>query len=168
NHLGYFLLTLRLLDLLSAGAPSRIVNVASRAHRFGHVDLDDLQSQRRYGGLSVYSATKLENLCFTSELARRLAGSGVTVNALHPGTTATRLGRGELGWYKLVVTLLHPFLRRPEAGADTAVWLASSPEVEGVSGCYFVDRHARPSSERSYDRELQQRLWDASAALTRP
>jgi NAD(P)-dependent dehydrogenase (short-subunit alcohol dehydrogenase family) len=167
NHLGYFLLSLSLLDLLCAGAPSRIVNVASKAHQLAHLNLDDLQSQRHYGGLSAYSASKLENLCFTYELARRLDGTGVTVNALHPGTTATGLGRRAFGWYKLVVTLLHPFLRRPRDGADTAVWLASSPEVEGVTGGYFVDRRPQSSSAESYDRELQRRLWDASAALTR-
>jgi NAD(P)-dependent dehydrogenase (short-subunit alcohol dehydrogenase family) len=167
NHLGYFALSISLLDLLLAGAPARIVNIASKAHQFASVDLDDLQSQRRYGGLHAYSASKLENLCFTYELARRLVGTGVTVNAVHPGTTATSLGRGELGWYKLLVTLLQPFLRRPRDGADTAVWLASSPEVEGVTGGYFVDRHRRASSAESYDRELQRRLWDVSAELTR-
>ncbi|MGZ4371446.1 MAG: SDR family NAD(P)-dependent oxidoreductase, partial [Gaiellaceae bacterium] len=102
NHLGYFLVTSLLIDLLLASAPARIVNVASQAHARGHLDLDGLQSQARYGGLAAYRASKLANLLFTYELARRLDGSGVTVNAVHPGTVATGFGLGTPGWFKLV------------------------------------------------------------------
>jgi retinol dehydrogenase 14 len=168
NHLGSFLLTALLLDRLGAGAPARIVNVASNAHARGRIDLDDLQSRRRYGGLRAYRATKLANLWFTYALARRLAGSGVTVNAMHPGTTATRLGRDRLGWYKLVVTLLGPLLRAPGEAARTAIELAASPGLEGASGGYFVDGRAQRSAPRSYDVAGQERLWAVSEELTRP
>jgi NAD(P)-dependent dehydrogenase (short-subunit alcohol dehydrogenase family) len=167
NHLGYFLLTELLLDVMRASAPARIVNVASGAHARGRVDFDDLQSLHRYGGLTAYRASKLENLWFTYELARRLAGSGITVNAMHPGTVATRFGLDEPGWFKLVKTLIRPFLRTPEEGAETAVWLASAPELASVSGCYFVDGQERRSSRRSYDRDAQARLWTMSEHLTR-
>jgi len=167
NHLGYFLLTELLVDLLRASAPARIVNVASHSHTHGLVDFEDLQSQRRYGGLTAYRASKLENLMFTYELARRLAGSGVTVNAMHPGTVATSFGLDEPGWFKLVKTLIRPLLRTPEKGAETAIWLATAPELAAVSGCYFVDGEERRSSRRSYDREAQARLWTMSEHLTR-
>jgi NAD(P)-dependent dehydrogenase (short-subunit alcohol dehydrogenase family) len=166
NHLGYFLLTELLLDLVRAGAPARIINVASHAHMRGLVDFADLQSQRHYGGLTAYRASKLENLYFTYELARRLDGSGVTVNAMHPGTVGTRFGLDESGWFKVVKTLIRPLLRTPQKGAETAVYLATAPEVERVSGCYFVDCKPRRSSRQSYDRRAQQRLWTLSEQLT--
>jgi NAD(P)-dependent dehydrogenase (short-subunit alcohol dehydrogenase family) len=168
NHLGYFLLTELLLDLLRAGAPSRIVNVASQAHAGAHLDFNDLQSARRYRPLSVYRRSKLANLCFTYELARRLDGSRVTVNALHPGTAVTELGRHERSWFQLAVTLVRPFLRSPARAAETAIYLAASPEVEGVTGRYFVDGRPRRSSRDSYDEAVRVRLWRASEALTAP
>jgi NAD(P)-dependent dehydrogenase (short-subunit alcohol dehydrogenase family) len=166
NHLAYYLLTVLLLDLLRAGAPSRIVNVASQAHERGWVDFEDLQSRRRYGGLTAYRASKLENLWFTYELARRLEGSGVTVNAMHPGTAATDLGLQTPGWFKWVKTILRPFFRSPITGASTAIHLATSSDVEGVTGSYFVDCRPRSSSPLSRDRAAQQRLWTMSEALT--
>jgi NAD(P)-dependent dehydrogenase (short-subunit alcohol dehydrogenase family) len=167
NHLGYFLLTLLLIDLLRAGAPSRIINVASQAHVRGRVCFDDLQSERHYGGLSVYRASKLENLWFTYELARRLDGSGITVNAMHPGTVATGLGMESPSWFRWVKRMLIPFFRTPAAGAATAIYLAASPEVEGVTGGYFIDRRLRRSSARSLDRAAQKQLWAVSEQLTR-
>jgi NAD(P)-dependent dehydrogenase (short-subunit alcohol dehydrogenase family) len=166
NHLGYFLLTELLLDLVRASAPARIINVASHAHMRGLVDFADLQSQRHYGGLTAYRASKLENLYFTYELARRLDGSGVTVNAMHPGTVGTRFGLDESGWFKVVKTLIRPLLRTPQKGAETAVYLATAPELERVSGRYFIDCKARRSSRQSYDRRAQQRLWTLSEQLT--
>jgi NAD(P)-dependent dehydrogenase (short-subunit alcohol dehydrogenase family) len=166
NHLNYFLLTHLLLPSLLAAAPARIVNVASEAHRGVMLDFDDLQGEMRYNGLVAYKRSKLANLMFTYELSRRLAGRGVTVNALHPGFTATDIGvrydyvPGLLWWlFKLAAV-------SPERGASTSIYLASAPEVAEISGRYFVDCRPARSSAASHDREAAQRLWDASANLT--
>jgi retinol dehydrogenase 12 len=165
NHLGYFLLTLELLDLLKASAPSRVVNVASEAHRGMRLDMEDLENRKRYSGLRVYGQSKLMNILFTTELARRLAGTGVTVNALHPGVVATGFGQNTPGLFKFLVRLAAPFMTTPEKGAETLVYLATSPEVEGVTGKYFVkSRQARPSPV-SRDPELAGKLWVASERL---
>jgi NAD(P)-dependent dehydrogenase (short-subunit alcohol dehydrogenase family) len=166
NHLGYFLLTHLLLDRLRSSTPARIVNVASDAHRFGRVDLDDLGSERHYRTMRVYGASKLANILFTYELARRLEGAGVTVNCLHPGAVATRLGQNNGRVATLLTKALKPFFRTPEQGAATSIYLASSPAVEGVSGKYFVNCRERRSSRATYDTELARRLWAASARLT--
>jgi len=166
NHLGYFLLTHLLLDRLRSSAPARIVNVASDAHRFGKIDLDDLGHARRYRTMRVYGASKLANILFTYELARRLEGTGVTVNSLHPGAVATRLGQNNGRVATLLTKALKPLFRTPEQGAATAIYLASSPAVEGVSGRYFVDCREARSSRATYDTELARRLWTASAELT--
>ncbi len=166
NHLAYFLLTHLLLDRLRSSVPARIVNVASDAHRFGRIDLDDLGHARRYRTMRVYGASKLANILFTYELARRLQGTGVTANCLHPGAVATRLGQNNGRVATLLTRALKPFFRTPEQGAATTVHLASSPAVEGVSGQYFVDCRAARSSRASYDETLACRLWDASAKLT--
>jgi len=166
NHLAYFHLTLRLLDRLRASAPARIVNVASEAHRWGHIDLDDLGNARRYRAMPVYGQSKVANILFTYELARRLAGSGVTVNCLHPGAVATRLGHNNGAIARALTRVLKPFFRTPAQGAETSIWLATSPEVEGVSGQYYVGRAAKRSSEASYDEVTARRLWDASLQLT--
>jgi NAD(P)-dependent dehydrogenase (short-subunit alcohol dehydrogenase family) len=172
NHLAPFLLTDVLLETLKASAPSRIVNVSSRSHRRGAIDFRDLQGARRYGlgGRRAYSQSKLANVLFTYELARRLDGTGVAVNAVHPGVVATDFGRNNGGLTGLVTRLAKRLFRRfvltPEEGADTILYLASSPEVEGVSGKYWVRRRPVPSSAASYDESTQRRLWDVSARLT--
>jgi NAD(P)-dependent dehydrogenase (short-subunit alcohol dehydrogenase family) len=167
NHLAYFLLTLLLLPRLQASAPARIVNVASEAHRFGRLDLGDLGRANGYRSMRVYGTSKLANILFTYELARRLAGSGVTVNCLHPGAVATGLGHNNGRWAVLVTRLLAPFFRTPAQGADTAIWLASSPEAALEHGRYFVKRRAKRTSKVSYDEALARRLWDVSADLCR-
>jgi NAD(P)-dependent dehydrogenase (short-subunit alcohol dehydrogenase family) len=166
NHLAYFHLTLLLLDRLRASAPARIVNVASEAHRWGHIDLDDLGNERRYRAMRVYGESKLANVLFTYELARRLAGSGVTVNCLHPGAVATRLGHNNGVIARALTRVLRPFFRTPAQGAETSIWVATAPEIEGVSGQYFVGRRATRSSPASYDEVIARRLWDASLKLT--
>jgi len=166
NHLAYFQLTNLLLDRLRASAPARIVNVSSHGHRFGSIDLDDLQTERKkYAWFRVYCASKLANVLFTYELARRLEGSGVTVNCLHPGAVATSLGKnnGRLG--RIVLPLLKPFFLSPEQGAKTSIYLASSPEVANRSGGYYVKCRAVPSSPASRDEALARGLWDASERL---
>jgi NAD(P)-dependent dehydrogenase (short-subunit alcohol dehydrogenase family) len=169
NHLGHFLLTHLLLDRIKASAPARIINVASRAHRFARsgLDFDDLQLTSRYGGMKAYARSKLANIYFTRELARRLQGTGVTVNALHPGSVATGFGRDDdvkppYGW---LWVLARPFLRSPQKGAQTSIYLASAPEVEGVTGKYFADSKETEPTAIARDDEAARRLWEASEAL---
>jgi retinol dehydrogenase-12 len=165
NHLGYFLLTLELLDLLKASAPSRVVNVASEAHRGMRLDFQDLENRRRYSGLRVYGQSKLMNILFTAELAKRLEGTGVTVNALHPGVVATGFGKNTPGLFSALIKLAAPFMTTPEQGAETVVYLATSPEVEGVTGKYFAkSRQSRPSP-KAMDVESARKLWEASELL---
>ncbi len=166
NHLAYFLLTNLLLDLIKASAPARIVNVSSRAHEGDQLDFDDLQNKRRYNSQSVYGKSKLANLYFTYELARRLQGSGVTVNALHPGFVATKFGTNNGGLYRLAFGLGHMAAISPQEGAETTIYLASSPEVEGVTGKYFVQKKETRSSDVSYDENIAGRLWQVSLELT--
>jgi retinol dehydrogenase-14 len=171
NHLAYFLLTNLLLDLLRAGAPARVVNVTSSAQALGDIHFDDLQFERRYRGQAAYNQSKLANVLFTYELARRLDGAGVTANCLAPGVTRTNFGRDDSGpVMRLLTPLARPFMRSPKEGAATAIWLASSPEAEGVTGGYYLRRRGRPvprrSSRRSYDPELARRLWRVSEELT--
>jgi NAD(P)-dependent dehydrogenase (short-subunit alcohol dehydrogenase family) len=169
NHLAYFLLTNLLLDLLIASAPSRIVNVSSRAHEGGKMDFADLQGEKSYGmgGNRAYGQSKLANVMFTYELARRLAGTGVTVNALHPGVVATGFGENTGGAMGAAMRVFHRFSLTPEEGADTVVYLASSPEVAGVSGKYWVKRQPVSSSPASYNEAAQKRLWEISTQMTR-
>ena len=166
NHLSYFLLTYLLMEPLASGAPSRIVNVSSDSHQGTGLDFDDLQMGRNYGGFRAYGRSKLANLLFTYELARRLEGTGVTVNGLHPGLVATNLltnnglrGRVYNAFFKLAG-------RSSQKGASTVTYLASSPDIEGVSGRYFVDAGLVPSSPESYDKESATKLWEASEELT--
>lgn len=165
NHLSYFLLTNLLLDLLKASAPARIVNVSSGAHMGGRINFDDLMLEKKYRSFAAYSQSKLANVLFTYELARRLEGSGVTANALHPGGVATGFGSGTglMGW---VFKLIRPFLLTPEQGAETQIYLASSPEVAGISGKYFDKKKPVKSSQISYDTAVAQRLWQISKELT--
>lgn len=164
NHLAYVLLTTEVLDLLKANAPSRIVNVASDMHRQGVIRFDDLHGEQRYGCLSAYQQSKLANVLFTRALARRLGGSGVTVNALHPGAVATGMGRDMTGLLWLVNRMLQFFFISPRKGATTPVYLAMSPEVDGVSGKYFVKCREVPATPAADDRNLQERLWEVSMA----
>jgi len=167
NHLGYFLLTNLLLDTLKASAPARIVNVAASAHRFVRgVNFDDLQGQARYSGLQAYAQSKLCNLLFTYELARRLEGTGVTVNALHPGVVATRFGHNNRGLAGMLARLSNLIAISPERGARTIIYLATFSGVEGVTGQYFVNKKKAPSSPASLDRTSAIRLWRVSEAMT--
>lgn len=173
NHISYYLLTMLLLDTLQATAneqgEARIVNVSSSAHfsaRSG-VGLDKLQDAAVSPGFRAYSESKLANVLFTYELARRLEGSGITVNALHPGFVNTGFGHNMQGIMGLAVKLLQKLIARtPEKGAETLVHLASSSELTGVTGKYWKDKQQIPSSEISYDLEQQRRLWEFSAAIT--
>jgi NAD(P)-dependent dehydrogenase (short-subunit alcohol dehydrogenase family) len=167
NHLGAFLLTALLRERLAASAPARVVTVSSAAHRYAPLDFDDLQSVRAYDGWTAYARSKLANVLFTYELARRLDGSGVTANALHPGMVRTAFGHDTVGVMRALMTLsqLPPFGVSPRRGARTQVWLASAPEAEGVSGRYFVRGRTRRSSRASRDRSAQGRLWAASEQL---
>ena len=166
NHLAPFLLTHLLLDRLRESAPARVVTVSSGAQGMGRVDLDDLQCERRYSGQRAYSQSKLANVLFTFELARRLAGMGVTATVLHPGVVRTGFGGEDPGRFVgLVTPLARPFMKSPEQGARTSIYLASSLEVEGVSGQYFADRRPRRASARAYDEQMAARLWEASARL---
>ncbi|MGH9029176.1 MAG: SDR family oxidoreductase, partial [Acidimicrobiales bacterium] len=169
NHLGPFLLTEQLLDRIKQSAPARIVTVASTAHKSARrgLDFDDLQSERRYSGMQVYARTKLANIYFTTELARRLEGTGVTANCLHPGTVATGYGRdGDAkGVLAFGVTVIKPFILSAEDGARTSIYLASSPEVDGVSGLYFVKCKTSSPSKPARDDEAAKRLWQESENL---
>lgn len=170
NHLGHFLLTDLLLERLRASAPSRVVVVSSHAHKGARrgLDFDDLESERKYKWMNAYNKSKLANIYFTRELARRLDGTGVTVNALHPGFVRSEFGRGGdlggvYGWG--IKYLASPFAISPEKGARTTIYLASSPEVEGVSGGYFYKCRPSTPSAVAQDDAAARRLWDASEKL---
>ncbi len=166
NHLSYFALTGLLLDMLKGSAPARIVNVSSDAHHRAEMNFEDLQFKERYSSFKTYAQSKLANLLFTYELARRLEGSKVTVNALHPGFVNSHLYR-QMGILRPVVKLIGFLIgKSAEEGAETSIYVASSPEVEGVSGKYFVDREPVSSSPASYDTEAARRLWKISQDLT--
>ena len=165
NHLAYYLLTRLLLGRIRASSPARIVNVASDAHRASRLDWDDLQSQRSYRAMGVYGRSKLANLLITSELARRLDGTGVTVNAAHPGWVGTGFGANNGLMGQLITSLASWFARTPEKGAETPLWLATSPDLDGVSGQYFYDCREHRSSRASHEADAQQRLWKQSAEL---
>lgn len=166
NHLNYFLLTGLLLPRLKQSGPARIVNVASRAHVRASFNLSDLQSEKSYTPMTVYGNSKLANLLFTYELARRLEGTNVTVNALHPGVVSTGFARNNSGIWSAIFTLASPFLLTPEKGAQTSIYLASSPEVAGVSGKYFDKCKPVRSTPVSYDVQTARQLWEASEKLT--
>jgi NAD(P)-dependent dehydrogenase (short-subunit alcohol dehydrogenase family) len=163
NHLSYFLLTNLLVDLIPSGG--RIVNVSSDAHRPAKVDFDDLQLERRYTAFGAYCLSKLMNLLFTFELARRVSARGITANAAHPGPVATNFGRSNRGFFGALFALAGPFMLTPEKGARTQIWLASSPDVEGVTGKYFAKCREKKPSARALDEATQRRLWDATAQL---
>jgi NAD(P)-dependent dehydrogenase (short-subunit alcohol dehydrogenase family) len=168
NHMAYFVLANRLRAALAAAAPARIVNVASEAHRGNVLDFADLQSARGYRGFRVYGRSKLANILFTRELARRLEGSGITANCLHPGFVASRFGDNNPGLSRVGIGLAKRFFAlSPEQGAETVVYLAASPEVAGVTGGYFDKCRVRLPSAEAQDDAAARRLWDESAKLAR-
>ena len=172
NHLNYFLLTHELLDLLiasgSASQKARVVNVSSLAHTGGKIDFDDLNSSKRYRGFGAYAQSKLANILFSNELARRMqqANAHVTSNALHPGFVATGFGQGNSGILTFIFKIIRPFAISPEKGAETSIYLASSPEVEGVTGQYFADKKAAKPAAQATDLATAQRLWQVSEQMT--
>lgn len=166
NHLGPFLLTNELRPTLEAAAPSRVVTVASQAHLGARVDWDDLDLQKDFSGFRAYANSKLFNIWFARELARRLEGTRVTSNVLHPGSVRTRWARGESsGLFRFGVALASPFLLSPEKGARTPLFLAASPEVEGKSGGYYVRRKLAQPSPLARDDAQATRLWETSERL---
>ena len=168
NHLAYFTLTAALLDVLRASAPARVVSVSSEASRGGRLDFSDLQMERRYLGIRQYCNTKLMNLLFAFELARRLEGSGVTSNAVHPGAVASGFGMQGAGWYGMVTRLARPFLIGEEKGARTQIWAASNPSLEKVSGKYFVRQRAKTPARAALDPAAGRRLWEETEKRISP
>src|SRR6266550_3324178 len=162
NHLAPFLLSKLLLHRLKESAPARIITTASQAHQGAHIPFDDLTAERSYRGFGRYCETKLANVLFTTELARRLDGTGVTANCFHPGLVATGFNRNNGLLTGLAMTVLRPVSRSPEKGAETLVWLATSPDIANLSGAYFFDQEQRPPSPEAQDRETARRLWDVS------
>lgn len=166
NHLAPFLLTNLLLDRLRSSAPARVVTVSSGAQSMGRIDFDDLMGDRSYNGQRAYNQSKLANVMFTFELARRLEGTGVTATVLHPGVVRTSFGQEDSGrWMRLMLPVARPFMKSPEEGAATSIHLASSPIVEGVTGQYFASSRPREASRASYDTGAAARLWEVSAEL---
>lgn len=165
NHMSYFVMTAGLLDRLGAAAPARIVNTASNAHRHGHLDFDDLQAQRGYRPVAVYGTSKLCNILFTRELARRLAGRGVTANSFTPGFVATRFGDQAGGLYALGVRFAKLFARSAESGAETLVYLASSPDAANVNGAFLQNCRPGTLSAQARDDALAERLWRESERI---
>ncbi|MDX1435622.1 MAG: SDR family oxidoreductase [Anaerolineales bacterium] len=168
NHLSYFLLTNLLLETIVESAPARIINVSSSAHHEARIYFDNLDLKDHYWIMRAYGQSKLGNVLFTYELARRLEGSGVTVNAMHPGWVNTNIGRNNGILVRLFLWLISANARTPVEGADTILYLATSPEVEGISGKYFIDKRPVATSALSYDQETARRLWEVSEQLTQP
>src|SRR3989442_5548476 len=166
NYLAPFLLTNLQLDLLKASAPSRIINVSSVGHYNGHINFDDLNLENDYGGWKAYGQSKLALVLFTHELAKKLQGTGVTVNSVHPGTVATNIWTRPFGPAGFVMALPKLFMTSPEKGAETIVFLASSPDANGLNGEYLEKLKVKKSSDESYNEEIAQRLWDVSTKLT--
>jgi NAD(P)-dependent dehydrogenase (short-subunit alcohol dehydrogenase family) len=166
NHLAYFLLTALLLDVLKASAPSRIINLSSGAQSNGKINFDDLQGEKSYGGMSAYSQSKLANVMFTVALAKRLQGTGVTVNAVHPGAVATGFLKNNGPIMAVIMRIAGLFMLSPEQGAETQIYLATSPEVANISGKYFEKKKPiRPNPDAEED-ALVERLWTVSERLT--
>jgi NAD(P)-dependent dehydrogenase (short-subunit alcohol dehydrogenase family) len=167
NHLAYFLLTNLLIDALKAGTCARVINVSSGSHLHKHLDFDDLQLKRFYNPIQAYGRSKLANILFTYELSRRMEGTQITANALTPGMVATDIWKKVNRW---LTPLLYPVIRRigqpPHEGAQTSIYLATSPELNGVTGNYYVDRKPIKSAPITYDVAIAQRLWQTSEALT--
>jgi NAD(P)-dependent dehydrogenase (short-subunit alcohol dehydrogenase family) len=169
NHMAYFVLSNRLKPSLVAASQARIVNTASAAHHraAAGLDFDDLQSERDYHYFTVYGRSKLANILFTRELARRLAGTGVSANCLHPGFVATRFGDNNRAFFRIGIGIAKLFAITPEKGAETIVYLASSPEVADVSGTYFAECRPARLSSAAQDDAAARRLWDESARIAK-
>ena len=168
NHLAPFLLTSLLVERLKQSAPARVVTVASHAHAQGRIDFDDLQGERSYSGAQAYNQSKLANVLFTYELARRLRATGVTANALHPGVVNTSFGAGDpAAVQRWLVPVLRPLMKSPAKGAATSIHVTTAPELEGLTGGYFANARAKRSSPGSYDEVTAARLWQVSTDLTR-
>lgn len=166
NHLAPFLLTNLLLERMLTGEKGRVVTVASNAQALGRIDFADLQGEAGYSGSRAYNQSKLANVMFSHELARRLEGSAVTSNSLHPGVVNTRFGAEDPGMVqRVIVPFMRPFMLTPARGAATSIKVASAPELEGLTGCYFAHGKARKSAARSYDQDAAARLWQMSAGL---
>jgi retinol dehydrogenase 14 len=166
NHLAPFLLTTLLLDRLKFSAPARVVTVYSHAQATGRIEFDDLQGTRNYSGQRAYSQSKLANVMFTYELARRLRGTGVTATCVHPGVVRTNFGAEDQAWYFAAVSrVVRPFLKTPAQGAQTPMYLASSPEVDGVTGQFFANCKPKRANKLAHDTALTARLWQVSADL---
>jgi NAD(P)-dependent dehydrogenase (short-subunit alcohol dehydrogenase family) len=166
NHVAPFLLTNLLIDLLQQSAPARVATVSSGAHSMGTMAFDDLMGEKSYSGSRAYNQSKLANVLFTNELARRLTGTGVTANALHPGVVRTAFGADDPGkMQRIFIPLARWFFKSPTAGAATSIYLASSPDVENVNGAYFVNCRRRNSAEASQDEDVAARLWRVTSEL---
>jgi retinol dehydrogenase 14 len=166
NHLAAYLLTNLLLDRLKSSAPARVVTVASNAQALGKIDFEDLQGEHRYSGQTAYNQSKLADVMFTYELARRLQGAGVTATVLHPGVVRTGFGSEDPSWmFKVLVPFWRPFMKTPADGAATSIYLASSPKVEGVTGMYFANSKPQTSNKAAYDETAAARLWQVNAGL---
>lgn len=167
NHLAYFLLTNLLMGKLKASSLARIVNVSSEAQANAQINFDDLQGEQDYNGFRACGQSKLANVLFTYELARRLEGTGITANVLHPGVVRTNFGRGTISFpFTLLIWLFAPFLASPEKGARRSIYLATSPEVAGVTGKYFANLKEKQPNPTAQDTAVAQRLWQVSALLT--
>ncbi|MFX0094177.1 MAG: SDR family oxidoreductase [Candidatus Hodarchaeota archaeon] len=166
NHFAPFLLTNLLLDLIKQSVPARIINLTSGLHQKATINLDDINSNEKFNGMRVYGSSKLANVLFTYSLAEKLKPSGITANVVHPGFARTNLNRSFNILTRGMMKIL-PFVISPEKGAETPIYLVTSPEVEGITGKYFVRKKAVESSPLSYDKELQQELWELSAKITK-
>jgi NAD(P)-dependent dehydrogenase (short-subunit alcohol dehydrogenase family) len=166
NHLAYFMLTMLLLERIKESAPARIINIASDLHKRATINFDDLGGERSFGGMSSYGQSKLANILFTYELARRLEGTGVTVNCVHPGGVATNLAKNNGAFVNAAWKVIGLFMKSPENGARTQTYLASSPEVEGVTGKYFINCREARSSAESLNLDVARKLWAVSEQMT--
>ncbi len=166
NHLGHFLLTNELLDIIIASAPARVINVTSGIHKTGKIYFEDVNLKKKYTFWRAYAQSKLANIIFTYELSEKLKGTGVTANCLHPGAVATSMGiNRDTGFGTFITRLLKPFFQTSKQGAETAIYLATSNDIEGVNGKYFYRKRSVPSSKRSYDKATAKKLWELSEKM---
>lgn len=167
NHLGHFLLTNLLIELIIASAPARIINVSSGAHKIGNIHVDDINLRKNYRLWRAYGQSKLANILFTYALSDRLKGTGVTVNCLHPGAVATNMGvNRSTGFGTFITRVLKPFFQTAREGAETTIYLATADDVAEETGKYFYRKKTIQSSKRSYDKKLAERLWTLSEEMT--